>query len=175
MKQRSNLKQWLVGIFTLSLVSFFVTRTANIDFPGTEKPANSIQSLSAINGQANETDSVQSEQTVERVIFNGEPPYLVEFPILDNNLYIKHDNNTFVLGGSNLSLIRYGAWTNSGAKATALNREQTIEFELSERPYIEFSYKGSFYSIEMIGRIYSVRMELRELSEATIELNSKFE
>lgn len=175
MKGRPDIKKWLVGVFALLLVSFFVTRAVDNGFPVAENHTNPNQSLSPINVPASKIDSLQSEKIAERVIFNGEPPYLLEFPILDNNLYVKHDNNTFIIGGSNLSLIRYGAWTNSGDKATTQNREQYIEFELSEQPYIEFSYKGGFYSIEMFGRIYSVRMELRELSEATIELSSKFE
>jgi hypothetical protein len=110
----------------------------------------------------------------ERVIFSEEPPYLQELPILDNNLYVKHDNNAFLFGGTNLHLIRYSAWAGSSGKATSTDRDGFIEFEMSEQPYIEFSYQEMFYSIEVSARLYSYRLILTELPEPTTELNSTF-
>lgn len=132
----------------------------------------------ASQSSAGDTDSrlVSSQigNSRERVILSMEPPYLVELPILDENLYIEYYYNNFLFGGVDLHLIRYSAWARSGGVATSIDREDYIEFEMSEQPYIEFSYKGKYYSIEVIERLYFYRMELRELAGPTIALNSRF-
>ena len=93
---------------------------------------------------------------------------------MDNNLYVKHDSDKFHLGGSNLHLIRYAASTRSGDIPIIQDREDYIEFTTSEQPYIEFSYKGSFYSILVMDRSYSTSLEIREILGPTVELNRKF-
>ncbi len=169
MKEWTSPGKWLMGIFASSIVALIIYSAG---IPGSFTLGD-IEIPIEARSPANNSSS-QSEQAAERIIFNGEPPYLSELSILDNNLYLKHDGNAFLLGGDGLSLIRYSAWTRSGGEAAIQNREDYIEFAMSEQPYIELSYKDKFYSVEVLSRLYSYRLVLRELPESTIELNRRF-
>ncbi len=162
MKIRLKQKKLLVGIPAALMIMLFMVIARNSDLPQLET------------AQGAESEPGSQLAAVGRILFSGEPPYLTELPILDNNLYVRFDNELFLFGGVDISLIRYSAGTGTGGKPTIQDREDHIEFIIAERPYIEFSYKDNFYSIEAIGRIYSNRMELREISRPTIALNNKF-
>ena len=174
MKKWSSLKKSLVSVFTVSIAalalyggsSYWESTVENLEAPMNER--------SAANSPSGQPVSNTLPRAAERVIFNGEPPYLSKLPILDNNLYLMHDNNAFLLGGTDIHLVNYSAWKRNGSMATIREREDSIEFEMSEQPYIEFSYGGKFYSVEVSSRLYSYRMQLRELPEATVELSRKF-
>ena len=174
MKEWSGLKKSLVGVFSVSIAmlalyggrSYWESAFENLKAP--------MEARSSANSLSGQPASNSLPRATERVIFNGVPPYLSKLPILDNSLYLMHDNNAFLLGGTNIHLIYYSAWKRIGGTATIREREDAIEFEMAEQPYIEFSYGGKFYSVEVSSRLYSYRMQFRELAEATIELNRKF-
>jgi hypothetical protein len=136
-----------------------------------EAPSESPNSASSLNSELSDN---QLQSGNESIIFNGVPPYLIALPILDNNLYVMHDSDKFRLGGSNLHLIRYAASIRSNGIPTIQDREDYIEFATSEQPYIEFSYKESFYSIRVIERSYSTGLEIREIRGPTVKFNRKF-
>lgn len=175
MKEWSASGKWLFGSVAAMIIAAVLYGAGNIEFTASEDSKNSSKSLSYTNKQFSGPGAIEATTATERIIFDDEPPYLSELPILDNNIYVKYDGNAFLLGGTNLSLIRYSAWTDSGNRATIQDREGYIEFVMVEQPYIEFSYQDRFYSIKIIGRLYSYRLEIRELPEPTIALDRKFE
>ena len=170
----SNSRKWLVAISTASVLALASYMFSDRGITGAAITEDAIVSQSSAASASRQLSPSQPGIGTERVILSTEPPYLSELPILDGNLYVNHDNNNFLLGGVDLSVIRYSAWSRMGGAATRQDRAAHIEFSMAEQPYIEFSYKGKFYSIEVTSRSYSQRMELREISAPTVELDSKF-
>lgn len=172
---KSESKQILEIVGVLAVVTLLVLfATSNLERSISEDLEDPYESPNSASGLSRELSANQLQSATESIIFSGAPPYLIALPILDNNLYVKHDSEKFHLGGSNLHLIRYVASIRSNGIPTIQDREDYIEFITSEQPYIEFSYKGSFYSIEVISRSYSTSMEIREILGPTVELNRKF-
>jgi len=131
----------------------------------------SSSSASRLNSELNTN---QLQRAAESIIFSGVPPYLIDLPILDNSLYVKHDSDKFHVGGTNLHLIRYAASIRNNGIPTIQDRENYIEFITSEQPYIVFSLNGNFYSIRVTVRSYSTNIEIREILKPTVDLTRKF-
>lgn len=127
------------------------------------------------------TDSVsesaaeQSPIAAERIIYRGDPPYLTELPILDGNLFVNHSDDFLLFGGANIEQVKFSAGTRAGGRATVEFREDAVAFLMSEQPYVEFTYLGKFYSIQILSRAYFFTMDFRELPSPSIALTNEFE
>lgn len=140
----------------------------------------SIEGTNPIN-EGDITDAVAADQnarqfdrTEDRIIYSGDPPYLAERPILDGNLYVNHVDDYLLLGGDDISQIKYNAVSRGGSKATVLIQDNALAVLMSEEPYIEFSYKEKYYSLQILSRPYRFILDFRELSESTASLEDEF-
>lgn len=120
-----------------------------------------------------QSTSDQSQITRERVIYRGDPPYLTELPILDGNLFVNHSGDFLLFGGANIEQVRFSAGTGTGNRASVDFRENAIAFLMTEQPYVEFTYQGKFYSLQILSRAYFFTMEFRELPLPSIELTEQ--
>jgi len=134
------------------------------------------ESGNAPSTQTNATEqSAQFDRTQDRVIYRGDPPYLTERPILDGNLFVNHAEDYLLLGGPNIHLIQYNAVTRSGNRAIVSIRDGALALLMAEEPYVEFSYQGKFYSLQILSRPYFFTMDFSELSASTTALEHRVE
>ena len=110
-------------------------------------------------------------QRTDPLVLERTLPYLDELPILDKNLYLTYSYNTLVFGGVNLGQIRFNARKGNGEPATFSKEDEVINFRIYEEPFIEFSYKSKYYSVEVVGQHSTFDFTLRLISEPTMELS----
>ena len=116
------------------------------------------------------SSSNQTSIDQERIIYQGDPPYLTELPILDGNLFFNHSDDFLLFGGTNIREVRFSAGTGDGSRATIGFQENAIAFLMTEQPYIEFSYQKKFYSLQILSRPYFFTMDFREIASSSIAL-----
>lgn len=77
-------------------------------------------------------------------------PYLNSKPILDKGLYLQQYYTKLIFGGANIDSVKIGSRKETGEKI-AFTRDDngSIIFDIFEKPYIEFFYKGGFYALEI--------------------------
>jgi len=108
------------------------------------------------------------------IIASGELPYLEKLPILDKGLFAEYHYNDLLFGGVNIGMIKLAARQQTG-EAAKFEKDETynaIVLDITEEPYMEFSYKGKYYSLSVTGAHYIFKYELSEISETTMVLNS---
>ena len=172
---KTNSKRFILIVSVSTLVSLLMLyTTGNLERSALVDLEKSDEKPGVTGGLTDGLNSDAPESRSERIIFSGVPPYLVDFPILDKSIYIRHEAEEFHLGGSRLHLVRYTATTSSGEIPTIRDRDGFIEFSVSEQPYIEFSYREKFYSIRVINRSYSTVVEIREIPGPTVEYTRKY-
>ena len=99
-------------------------------------------------------DSIKPDIYVnDKIISEEELPKWQNVPLLDKTIYIKYEYYSFIFGGKNLKKIRIAARKGNGEIIRAhINRDKNeIIYNIDDKPYIEFEYKGSAYSIEVRG------------------------
>ncbi|NKB32717.1 MAG: hypothetical protein GKR91_06430 [Pseudomonadales bacterium] len=124
--------------------------------------------------ETNTSTSAASNQSAERIIYRGDPPYLSNQPILDGNLFVNHSDDFLLLGGLNIEQVRFSAGIRAGGRAAVVYRDNAIAFLMEEEPYIEFSYQDKFYSLQILSRPYFFTMDFREIPSASIQLTEGF-
>jgi hypothetical protein len=97
-----------------------------------------------------------NEKTEAKPISNdlnlqGKVPYLEKLPILDNNLFIEQNYIELIFGGVNFKLVKFAVRTNEGVEAEVLKLDSaSLTLPIFDMPYLEFEYKGDFYTLEVI-------------------------
>lgn len=163
----------VIGIVALASVLVFYT-LGYLDESGSEQDAIVGEPETSVGNPTNRESNSQPISAIQELIYSGVPPYLVELPILEGELYVKHASDKFHFGGQNLHQVQYSASIRSGGIPTISDRDGYIEFLTTEQPYIEFHYNGKYYSIRVNERSYSTVIEILEISSASVELDSKF-
>ena len=100
-------------------------------------------------------NQVKNVNTNLILIDSLELPYLKNYPILDKGIYLKYHFNDLVVGGVNIDSLKINGRTYDGEPLEFRNYNKTFETSITQQPYIEIKYKGSFYSIEILGKHYS--------------------
>lgn len=111
-----------------------------------------------------------NEKIHDTIIANLELPYLDNVPIIDKGLFLKYYYNDFVLGGINLDTISIGARATNGEGLQLVKSEGQVHMDITQEPYVEFEYKGIYYSIEITGKHYSFSCVLRQRINPTLIL-----
>ncbi len=96
--------------------------------------------------------SVNEADSNPKVLRQFEIPYLENVPILDKGLFLRYNYNNLQIGGANIDSIGVNARAHDGETLAFNIYERKLELPIHEQPYIEFEYKGTAYSIEVIGR-----------------------
>jgi hypothetical protein len=117
-----------------------------------------------------DTVNIQTEVKHDTILFEKELPYLENVPIIDKGLFIKYYFNDFIFGGANLDIISINARTKSGEKLTLIKRKTEILMDINEDPFVEFEYKGTFYSIEITGYHPTFKCLLKKNIKPTLTL-----
>ncbi len=166
----SDPEKWGMGIVAPIIVAAFIWVVSHlIPNDSTEDAAITKESSANLESGTNVPPSEQ-ESFVETVHYEGRLPYLREQPILDSTLYITQAYNDFELGGVNLHFLEYNARTEIGDTIEIRDRNGLIELDVWENPYIEFSYRDRFYSIEVV-RIDGVFSAIvKEIERPTMDL-----
>jgi len=116
-------------------------------------------------------DSVLKPHHYETILLDSvELPYLENLTILDKGLYVRYDYNNLDFGGINIDTISINARARNGSALNVNRSSGVLEIDLTKEPYIEFEYKGRFYSIETAGKHYSFYCTLRENIKPTMKL-----
>ena len=104
---------------------------------------------------ANEPDLEQTEANSDiDVNLEGEVPYLKKLPILDRNLFIEQHYSQLIFGGANFELVKFAARTDEGVKAEIIEVSNSqLKLPVFDMPYLEFEYKGKFYTLEVNGEV----------------------
>lgn len=124
-------------------------------------PTSTILSQSAVGQLHNDT-----------ILVENELPYLENYPIIDKGLYVKYYYNDFLLGGVNVDSIQLNARTISSEALDLKKDNDYLSMDITREPYIEFKYKGKFYSIELKGSHYKFVMTLKEIVKPTMTLRN---
>lgn len=109
-----------------------------------------------------------------QVLYNDTLPYLQNVTIIDNGLYIKHSYSHFVMGGINIDSIKFNVRNKLGEKMNiikSIGENKSFEVNIQEEPYLEFEYKGLYYSLEILGEV-AFSATLKRIKEPTLELIS---
>jgi hypothetical protein len=162
----------LLLIATVALASWVVSNFQSSDL---DRAAISTDVPNESNDRVSQSSSDPPQTDEQRIIYRGDPPYLIELPILDGNLFVNHSDDYLLFGGTNIEQVRFSAGTRAGGRATVLYRDNAIAFVMSEQPYVEFAYQDGFYSIQILSRSYFFTLDIRELPSPSVELTGKFE
>lgn len=111
----------------------------------------------------------------------GAVPYLRKLPILDNNLFIEQNYTELIFGGINFELVKFAARTDEGVKSKLLRvSNSALVIPAFDMPYLEFEYKGKFYTLEIKGEVIgpediSLTYKVMEIKAPTMVLKSSVE
>lgn len=122
-------------------------------------------------------DSVTTNDSTPEIESNRETtlakiqlPYLENVPIIDKGLYIQYYYNDFVIGGINVNTIRINARAKTGESMNLSKSNNEIHMDITKEPYIEFEYKGCYFSIETSGSHYLINCIIKKNVEPTFSL-----
>ena len=94
------------------------------------------------------------------------------YPILDKTLFIGREFNEVILGGKNASHLQVAARSKKGESVgIKLSSDSSyLSTDLWKMPYLEFSYRVTFFAVEVeIDRLTPV-CHLRRISKPTMSL-----
>lgn len=106
----------------------------------------------------------------DTIILKDKLPYLENYQIIDKGLYIKYYFNDFVFSGVNVDTIQINARSKSSEAMEIKKDKNSVIMDINAEPYIEFEYKGKYYSIELAGSHYTIMMTLKEIVTPTMKL-----
>lgn len=106
----------------------------------------------------------------DTTIANIKLPYLDNVPIIDKGLFIKYYYNDLVFGGVNIDTIRISSRTSTGENLEIRKSEHEVSMDITKEPFIEFEYKGILYSMEIVGKHYSINCIIKENISPTLTL-----
>lgn len=116
-------------------------------------------------------DSLSKSLNLETILLDSvKLPYLENLTILDKGLYMRYDYNDLDIGGVNIDTISINARARNGSGLNISKSSDVLEINILKEPYIEFEYKGQFYSIETTGQHYSFYCTLTENIKPTLKL-----
>lgn len=115
-----------------------------------------------------DTITIEAKVKHDTTLFVKELPYLENIPIIDKGLFIKYYFNDFIIGGANLDTISINARTKSGESLQLIKRE--MEMDINDEPFVDFKYKGVFYSIEITGHHPTITCLLKQDVQPTLML-----
>jgi len=112
---------------------------------------------------------------IESTLAKTDVPYLFSEPILDKGLFIEQNYSDFILGGANIDNVSVNARRDNGERID-INKDENgnLKFNIFSNPYIEFSYKNKFYSIEIITDDFgkSFKYILKHIGETSLNLTN---
>ena len=106
----------------------------------------------------------------DTTLLNQELPYLENVPIIDKGLFIKYSFNDFIIGGANIDTISINARAKSGESLYINKEKMEVQIDITKEPFIDFEYKGSFYSIEINGHHPIINCILKQNTTPTLKL-----
>ncbi|TWI81698.1 hypothetical protein IQ13_2717 [Lacibacter cauensis] len=115
-------------------------------------------------------DTTSTILSIDTTAIVKQLPYLENYPIIDKGLYVKYYYNNLVFGGVNVDSIQINARTASSEPLEITKEKNFFSMDITEEPFIEFEYKGKYYSIDLTGRHYDFKMTLREIAKPTMTL-----
>jgi hypothetical protein len=117
-----------------------------------------------------DTTAVTNEIKSDTTLFIQELPYLQNVPIIDKGLFIKYYFNDFIFGGANLDIISINARTKSGESLPLGREKMEVQMDITKEPFVEFEYKGIFYSIELDGHHPAINCTFKKIMIPTLTL-----
>jgi hypothetical protein len=142
------------------------------------------EKLELFNSNGDKIPHTKSRVTVEDEVginMDGDVPYLRKLPILDNNLFIEQNYNELIFGGVNFELVKFAARTDKGVKPKVLRvSDSTLVLPVFDMPYLEFEYKGKFYTLEIKSEVIgpediSLTYKIKTITTPTMALKPGIE
>ncbi|MCC7026193.1 MAG: hypothetical protein IT265_04505 [Saprospiraceae bacterium] len=122
------------------------------------------------NPEIKSNEQIWRKENFDTVLTTINLPYLENFPIIDNGLFIKYYFNDLIFGGINIDTVAMNARSKSGENLALRKSKGEIYMDINKEPYIEFEYKGTLYSIETVGRHYSFLCTIRKSINQTLQM-----
>jgi len=152
----------IAAIILILIVAFFGISKIINEYAKTKENIEKLNNTSDNKNQ--DFDSTKTTSTAdldENIILNPELidslklPYLKNVPILDKGIFLRYNYNYLILGGANIDSVKINARTYDGEFLEFDKYVGKVEYDITRQPYIEMEYKGSIYSIEIIGKHHS--------------------